>query len=235
MHRVRQVAACLQWGMDSLPIFPLGGVLLPGGRMPLQLFEPRYLDLAQRLADEPEGERRFGIVRIRQGHEVGDGAATDLHEIGCEAVVDAMAIAQGSAGAVVHLVARGGRRFRLDAIDEGAGTSFLTGRVSWLLEPAAASDPDLRALAARVLAAHAAYLEALGATADPVEGRPVDLAYRIVERMVLEPGDRQRVLDSADAVTRLRLVLSLLTRETAIVQRFRAVPTPTDLGGASLN
>ncbi|QKE83099.1 LON peptidase substrate-binding domain-containing protein [Arthrobacter sp. NEB 688] len=222
--------------MDSLPIFPLGGVLLPGSRMPLQLFEPRYLDLAQHLAAEPEEERRFGIVRIRQGHEVGEGAATDLHEIGCEAVVDAMAVAQGSAGAVVHLVARGGRRFRLDGLDEGAGTSFLTGRVSWLLEPAAASDPDLKALSARVLAAHATYLASLGATADPVEeGRAVDLAYRVVERMVLEPSDRQRVLDSADAVTRLRLVLSLLTRETAIVQRFRAVPTPTDLGGASLN
>ena len=53
--------------------------------------------------------------------------------------------------------------------------------------------------------------------------------------MVLDPGDRQRVLDAADAVTRLRPVLSLLTRETAIVERFRAVPTPTDLGGAALN
>ncbi|MBD3782697.1 MAG: LON peptidase substrate-binding domain-containing protein [Micrococcales bacterium] len=222
--------------MDTLPLFPLGGVLLPGARMPLQLFEPRYLELAERLATEPEDERRFGIVRIRHGHEVGEGAATDLHEIGCEARVDAMALARGAAGTVVHLVARGARRFRLERLDD-VGTSYLTGAVSWLAEPEVgdAADPDLEALTARVLAAHARYLESLGATSEPVEAGPRDVAYRVVERMVLDPGDRQRVLEGADAATRLRTVLSLLGRETAIVDRFAALPTPPDLGGASLN
>ena len=31
--------------MPTLPLFPLGTVLLPGGRLPLQVFEPRYLCL----------------------------------------------------------------------------------------------------------------------------------------------------------------------------------------------
>ncbi|QIM22308.1 peptidase S16 [Phycicoccus sp. HDW14] len=220
--------------MAVLPLFPLGGVLLPGARMPLQLFEPRYLELAQRLAHEPEDERAFGVIRIRHGHEVGDGAATDLHEIGCEARVDAMALSRGDAGTVVHLVARGARRFRLDGLDEGAGTSFLTGSVTWLDEPAD-DDPEVTALVARVLAAHARYLETLGARTDPVPAGPREVAYRVAERMVLDPADRQRVLDGADTATRLRTVLSLLGRETAIVDRFSALPTPTDLGGASLN
>ena len=221
--------------MDSLPLFPLGGVLLPGARMPLQLFEPRYLELAQHLADRPEGDRHFGVVRIRHGHEVGDGAATDLHEIGCEARVDAMALARGDAGTVVHLVARGDRRFRLEALDEEVGTSYLTGAVTWLGEPDVDADPEVAALSRRVLAGHARYLETLGATTEQVEATPRDLAYRVVERMVLDPGDRQRVLEGADTATRLRTVLSLLGRETAIVERFRALPTPTDLGGAALN
>ncbi len=219
--------------MDVLPLFPLGGVLLPGARLPLQLFEPRYLELAQRLAAEPEEERRFGVVRIRQGHEVGEGAATDLHGIGCEARVDAMALARGDAGTVVHLVARGERRFRLDELDAGAGTSYLTGRVSWLAEDGPAA--ELPALAARVLAEHERYLDTLGAQAEPVEATPADVAYRVVERMVLDASDRQRVLEGADAATRLRTVLALLRRETAIVERFGALPTPPDLGGASLN
>jgi hypothetical protein len=221
--------------MVALPLFPLGGVLLPGARMPLQLFEPRYLELAQHLALEPEDERRFGIIRIRHGHEVGDGAATDLHEIGCEARVDAMALSRGDAGTVVHLVARGERRFRLDALDDTAGSAFLTGSVTWLEDTGVDDDPEVAALAARVLTAHARYLETLGATTDPVQARPRDVAYRVAERMVLDPGDRQRVLDGSDAATRLRTVLSLLGRETAIVDRFSALPTPTDLGGASLN
>ncbi|MGG5260135.1 LON peptidase substrate-binding domain-containing protein [Phycicoccus avicenniae] len=221
--------------MESLPLFPLGGVLLPGARMPLQLFEPRYLELAQHLAGEPEDQRRFGIVRIRHGHEVGEGAATDLQEIGCEARVDAMALARGDAGTVVHLVARGARRFRLESLDAAAGTAFITGAVTWLDEPAVDDDPEVARLVQRVLTAHATYLRTLGATADPVEAGPRDVAYRVAERMVLEPTDRQRVLDGADAATRLRTVLSLLGRETAIVDRFAALPTPPDLGGASLN
>ncbi|MGL5862787.1 MAG: LON peptidase substrate-binding domain-containing protein, partial [Phycicoccus sp.] len=124
----------VQWGMASLPLFPLGAVLLPGARMPLQLFEPRYLDLARSLAEEPSEQRCFGVVLIRKGHEVGPDAAADLHGIGCEARVDAMALAEGPFGTVVHLVATGVRRFRLDAVDQDAPTPYLTGTVTWLDE-----------------------------------------------------------------------------------------------------
>lgn len=221
--------------MPALPLFPLGGVLLPGARLPLQLFEPRYLVLAQRLAAAAPDERRFGIVLIRQGHEVGDGAVRDLHGVGCEARVDAMALADTGSGTVVQLVARGARRFRLDGVDETASTPFTTGEVTWLDEPDAADDVEVAALTTRVLSAHERYLRAVGASADPVEAAPRDVAYRVVERMVLDAVDRQRVLEGADAATRLRTVLMLLSRETAIVGRFGALPTPPDLGGAALN
>ena len=221
--------------MPSLPLFPLGNVLLPGARMPLQLFEPRYLELAQRLAARAEVERTFGVVLIRHGHEVGPDAAGDLHEIGCEARVDAMAGAPASRGAVVHLVATGVRRFRLAGLDEAAGTPYLTGRVEWLEEAPPAGDPDVPGLLAAVHAAHRRYLATLGADVEPVEEVPARAAYRVVEQMVLDPADRQRVLEGADTATRLRTVLALLRRETAIVDRFSALPTPPDPGGAALN
>ena len=221
--------------MASLPLFPLGTVLLPGARLPLQLFEPRYLVLAQALAERDEDDRRFGVLLIRKGHEVGADAAGDLHGIGCEARVDAMAIADGSIGTVVHLIATGVRRFRLDGIDDGAGTPYTTGVVTWLDEPSVATDLDVPELAARTLRAHAAYLSSLGARAEPVEAALGQIAYRVAEQMVLDPSDRQRVLDGPDAATRLRTVLALLRREAAIVGRFGALPTPPAPGGASLN
>jgi uncharacterized protein len=221
--------------MASLPLFPLGTVLLPGARLPMQLFEPRYLVLAQRLAELDEEHRCFGVLLIRKGHEVGPDAVADLHGIGCEARVDAMAIAEGTIGTVVHLIVTGVRRFRLEAIDRSAATPYVTGEVTWLEEPSVGADLDVAQLAARALRAHAAYLEAVGAEAEPVEAPLGQIAYRVAELMVLDPSDRQRVLDGPDAATRLRTVLALLRRESAIVGRFGALPTPPGPAGASLN
>jgi Lon protease-like protein len=220
--------------MPLLPLFPLGTVLLPGARLPLQLFEPRYLDLAQRLAGLPEDERTFGVVLIRQGHEVGADAAGDLHAVGCEARVDAMTLASGGVGTVVHLVATGVRRFRVEGIED-AGTPYLTARVTWLVEQPASDDPAVHGLVEQVRVAHERYLATLGARVEPVEEVLGRVAYRTVEQMVLDPTDRQRVLEGDDAATRLRTVLALLRRETALVGRFGALPTPPDPGGAALN
>ena len=51
-------------------MFPLGSVLFPGAVLPLQVFEPRYL---QMLADLVEDDGRFGVVLIERGWEVGGG------------------------------------------------------------------------------------------------------------------------------------------------------------------
>ena len=57
--------------MTAMPMFPLGTVLLPGGLLPLRLFEPRYLALlADVLADD---EPEIGFVLIERGVETGGG------------------------------------------------------------------------------------------------------------------------------------------------------------------
>ena len=161
----------------------------------------------------------------------------DLHGIGCEARVDAMALAEGAIGTVVHLVATGVRRFRLDGVDDAAGTPFTTGLVTWLARAAGRRRPGgRRPRRAGRCASTRPTSSGLGAEAEPGRGAArSSVAYRVAERMVLDPTDRQRVLEGADAATRLRTVLALLRREAAIVGRFGALPTPPDPGGASLN
>lgn len=51
----------------QLPLFPLGTVLFPGGRLPLQVFEPRYVDLVR---TSLKNNSEFGVVWIREGSEV---------------------------------------------------------------------------------------------------------------------------------------------------------------------
>jgi hypothetical protein len=52
-------------------MFPLGTVLLPGGLLPLRLFEARYLALLADVLQEDEPE--IGFVLIERGHEAGGG------------------------------------------------------------------------------------------------------------------------------------------------------------------
>ena len=59
--------------LTSLPLFPLGTVLYPGGLLPLQIFEVRYLDMIGKChkTDAP-----FGIVSLIEGSEVRKPART---------------------------------------------------------------------------------------------------------------------------------------------------------------
>ncbi|OFW99070.1 MAG: hypothetical protein A3D94_05415 [Alphaproteobacteria bacterium RIFCSPHIGHO2_12_FULL_66_14] len=72
---------------DTLPIFPLSGVLLlPGGKLPLNVFEPRYLAM---VFDALAGHRMIGMVQpLQPGGYAGDGLPTDdgrppVHRVGC--------------------------------------------------------------------------------------------------------------------------------------------------------
>lgn len=49
-------------------VFPLNSVVLPGGRIPLQLFEPRYIDMLTHCMKENKG---FVITLLRDGGEAG--------------------------------------------------------------------------------------------------------------------------------------------------------------------
>ena len=51
-------------------MFPLGMVLVPEAVVPLHVFEPRYQTM---LADVMAGDRKFGVVLIERGSEVGGG------------------------------------------------------------------------------------------------------------------------------------------------------------------
>ena len=63
----------------SLPIFPLpGALLLPGGRMPLNIFEPRYLNM---VSDALAGDRLIGMTQPSQDSEDPGTAAT--YRTGC--------------------------------------------------------------------------------------------------------------------------------------------------------
>ena len=61
-----------------IPVFPLdGALLLPGGDLPLQIFEPRYLNMVD---DVMGGDRIIGMIQTRPG---GDRTRPWLSAVGC--------------------------------------------------------------------------------------------------------------------------------------------------------
>ena len=64
---------------DTIPVFPLTGVLLlPRGRLPLNIFEPRYLAMTR---DALGGPRLIGMVQPSDPHEGGMNPA--VYPVGC--------------------------------------------------------------------------------------------------------------------------------------------------------
>ncbi len=67
---------------DIIAVFPLpGALLLPRARLPLHLFEPRYLQMLDDCLKTPE--RLIGMVAPREIPASQAGSKTRLHAIGC--------------------------------------------------------------------------------------------------------------------------------------------------------
>ena len=95
--------------MSELPLFPLSGVLMPYGRVPLQIFEPRYVDLVRNCMRDASP---FGVVWIRRGSEVAQRgrASPELGDYGtCARIIDFDQLPNGLLGITIE----GGERFDL--------------------------------------------------------------------------------------------------------------------------
>jgi len=91
--------------MTDLPLFPLNTVLFPGGRLPLRIFEQRYLEMAKACLRD---HAPFGVCLIREGREVGTPAIPA--DVGTLARIAAWDMPQLG---VLQVTALGEQRFRI--------------------------------------------------------------------------------------------------------------------------
>ncbi|MPZ71968.1 MAG: peptidase S16 [Nitriliruptorales bacterium] len=215
-------------GRMELPLFPLHTVLFPGRPLPLHVFEQRYRDM---LRDCLESDRRFGVVAIRSGAEVGPGA--DLFEVGTIAEIERV---EQLPGGGADIVTRGTQRFRIGELVPG--TPYLRAQA----EPIADSAPVMtdidraRALRNRLIT----YLGALGAPDEMlarIPTAPAPLAWLAAATLQVEVHQQQQLLEVEDCGRRLDLTLGLLRREAGIVRHFGTVGAlrPVVPGGTDLN
>jgi len=87
--------------MATIPLFPLNSILFPRGRISLQIFETRYVDLIRKCLRDQSG---FGVVLIEEGSEVArPGQKLDIHRVGTYShVVDWNELSSGLLGVTVE-------------------------------------------------------------------------------------------------------------------------------------
>ena len=109
---------------ETIPIFPLpGALLLPRARLPLNIFEPRYLAMLDDTLKTPH--RLIGML---QPIVMPEGKSTGrLHQIGCAGRVTAF---QETEDGRYLITLSGISRFRTCEVEEGF-TPYLRARVNW--------------------------------------------------------------------------------------------------------
>jgi Lon protease-like protein len=213
---------------DTLPLFPLGTVLMPGMSLPLHVFEPRYRQLTIDLVTGTVPGKEFGIIAVREGWAPDQDGIRGLHRVGCAAELrDVRKLPDGR----FDLVTQGTHRFRLLDLDSES-RPYLIGTVSWLPDVAdeRTSVEHLRGLADAARAAHERYCRTAWRSEEwhePAGNIATDtLSHLLAADCLLPMRDRQLLLEQTCPTTRLRMVRVLLAREAALLSELRAVPAP---------
>lgn len=221
---------------QRLPMFPLGTVLFPGLILPLHIFEDRYRKLiADLLALPDRSPRRFGVIAIRSGREVGHDGVDAMYGVGCTAELRQV---QRHDDGRFDIVAVGGPRFTVRRLYPAAAGDYLSADVELLPERAG----DVEEFAVRTAAAFARYQAALvKLRGEPVvtgelPNEPLLLSYLVAAAVVMPLNERQRFLECPDAASRLKLALATIEGELTAISALPSLPA-TDItsGGWSPN
>jgi len=192
---------------ETVPIFPLGTVLFPGMRLPLRIFEPRYMDMAKACLKH---DAAFGVCLIREGQEVGAPAVPE--PVGCLAKIREWDMEQLG---ILRVRAEGLERFRLEAT-ETTPAGLILGRIERLPAEPAATSPELAACAGFVRKV----IEAVGSARF---GEPYGyddaswVGFRLAEILPLRNPVRQKLLELTDAGARLAILHRFLREQRLIV------------------
>jgi Lon protease-like protein len=178
--------------LADLGIFPLDLVLLPGERIPLHLFEPRYRQL---YADCVLGDRPFVVVRTHEDH---------IAQVGCAARFDELVqrFDDGRLAVVVLGVDP------VELVEETEGNMYLSALCRPLADEAVTPDPGLqeevrdrfRRLAERVT----------GEARPPELPEGVPLSYAVAGVVEIADGLKQRLLETRDENARLGVTKAAL-------------------------
>ena len=189
--------------MTDLGLFPLPIVLVPTERIPLHIFEPRYLEL---ITECHESSEEFGLVLA-----TGDGA---VHEIGTRAAV--LEVLEVLDDGRLNVVVEGRERFRL--LELTSGRSFKTAVVEPVADEPEPPDP---AAAERALELFRELAKIAESDVDVPAPDSELLDFELAARVDFGTDAKQELLASTSPRARMTRLVELLELSIEAIRRER--------------
>jgi hypothetical protein len=199
--------------LQSLPLFPLGTVLFPGGVLPLRVFEVRYLDMIGKChkAGAP-----FGVVSLTHGSEVRQAGATEAFStVGTLAMIEDC---ESPRLGLMTIRVTGTQRFRITSRDQLRHGLWIAD-VQRLPDDKAVPIPEDLQVASTALKQliHSLELKSGGKEPLPLQApwRLDDcgwVANRWCELLPLSLAVKQRLMELDNPLVRLELVSDVLAK-----------------------
>ena len=201
--------------LQSLPLFPLGTVLFPGGLLPLRIFEVRYLDMIRRCQ---KTGAPFGVVCLTRGQEVRQ-PGTGQDGFAAIGTLATLAEVENPQPGLMMIRAHGTQRFRIQSsqqLKHGLWVADVTQIADDL--PVTVPD-DLQATAdalGRLLETLLAQMQEAGGEMPALTPWQLQdcgwVANRWCEMLPLATPLKQRLMELDNPLVRLELVDDLLAR-----------------------
>lgn len=192
---------------DIIPIFPLpGALMLPRARLPLHIFEPRYLSMLEDTMKTPA--RLIGMIQPR---EVPGSAEKRLHSIGCAGRLTAFSETEDGR---YMITLTGVSRFRL--IEEVEGfTPYRRARIDWTAfsrdTGPAESDPAMDRGALMALLGRYFRRHKLSTDWNSLKDAEDELLINALSMLCpFEPEDKQALLEAPSLPTRRETLVTLI-------------------------
>lgn len=209
--------------LESLPLFPLGTVLFPGGILPLRIFEVRYLDMIGKCHSHGAP---FGVVALTQGSEVmrapdagptGEAFVDEgFHGVGTLATITSLSRPQPG---LIEIRCRGTQRFTINRREKLRHGLWIGDVQQMPDDPATPIPPDLEPIALAL----AKLIERLKERGVPQDQLPLQPPYELhdcawvanrwCELLGLPLELQQRLMTLDNPLVRLELVGDILERQ----------------------
>jgi Lon protease-like protein len=185
--------------MKEVPLFPLPLVLFPGGKLSLQVFEARYLDMVKKCLREQAG---FGIVMITDGDLVLASPDVQLPEISHYGTYCKIIDFDQSSNGMLSIVVEGDRKFVIRDQYEQPDRLMMSNVEFLAIEEEVAVPEERQHLSGLLesLMAHEA-VQRLGLDCDL--GQAVEVGARLTELLPCPNHVKQRMLEMKDPLARL--------------------------------